>query len=111
MSAYFQEVRKLEGTFDGLELTHVLWNNNNEADELAKMGSKRTSVPTGVFIEQHHQPTINEEAIEPAIKPTKTEVFAINHDWTTLYLNYLLRDELPEDGAEVERIARCSRRY
>src|SRR6266542_1318566 len=41
ISAYYQEVRKLEGTFDGLELTHVLWNNNKEADELAKMGSRR----------------------------------------------------------------------
>ena len=40
MSTYCQKVRKLEGTFNGLELTHVLRNNNNEADELAKMGSK-----------------------------------------------------------------------
>src|SRR5438128_1610106 len=45
MSAYCQEVRKLEGTFDRLELTHVLRNDNNEADELAKMGSRQTPVP------------------------------------------------------------------
>ena len=45
MSAYCQEVQKLEGAFDGLELTHVLRNDNNEADELAKMGSKRTPIP------------------------------------------------------------------
>src|SRR5437868_12515668 len=50
MSAYFQEVRKLEGTFDGLDLTHVLHKDNNEADELAKMGSKWTPVLTGVFV-------------------------------------------------------------
>src|SRR5207244_6757712 len=30
MSVCCQEVQKLEGTFDGLELTHVLRNNNNE---------------------------------------------------------------------------------
>src|SRR5207237_3606156 len=65
MLAYCQEVRKLEGTFDGLELTHVLRNDNNEADKLAKMGSMRTTVPIGVFIQQLHQPTINEEATEP----------------------------------------------
>src|SRR5437763_9427204 len=59
MLAYCQEIRKLEGTFDGLELTHVLWNDNNEADELAKMGSKWTPVPAGVFIQQLHQPTIS----------------------------------------------------
>ena len=78
MSAYCQEVRKLEGTFDGLELTHVLRNDNNEADELAKMGSKRTPVLTGVFVQQLYQPTISEEATEPVNKPIKAEVFTIN---------------------------------
>src|SRR5438128_899114 len=87
MSAYCQEVRKLEGTFDGLELTHVLRNDNNEADEVAKMGSKRTPVPTGVFVQQLHQPTISDEAAEPATKPIEAEVFAINPDWITPYLN------------------------
>src|SRR5947207_5453646 len=51
MSAYYEEVRKLKGTFDGLEITHVLWNDNNEADELAKMGSRWAPVPIGVFIQ------------------------------------------------------------
>src|SRR6266542_1747229 len=111
MLAYYQEVRKLEGTFDGLELTHVLQNDNNEANELAKTGSKRTPVPTGVFVQQIHEPTISEEATEPVNKLIQAEVFTINPDWTTPYLNYLLRNELPEDRAEAERIARHSRRY
>src|SRR5438105_6203690 len=111
MSAYYQEVTKLEGTFDGLELTYMLRNDNNEADELAKMGSKWIPVLTGVFVQQLHQPTISEEATEPINKPIEAEVFTINPDWTTLYLNYLLRDELPEDRAEAERIARRNRRY
>src|SRR5207253_1605523 len=111
MSAYYQEVRKLEGTFDGLELTHVLRNDNNEADKLAKMGSKRTPVPTGVFVQQLHQPSISEKATEPVNKLIEAEVFTINPDWMTPYLNYLLRDELSEDRAEAERIALRSRRY
>src|SRR6266540_3116837 len=41
----------------------------------------------------------------------EAEVFVINPKWTTLYLNYLLNDELPKDRAEAEHIARCSRRY
>src|SRR5437764_2285831 len=69
ISAYCQEVRKLEGTFDGLELTHVLRNDNNEADELAKIGSKQTPAPTGVFVQQLYQLTISEEATEPVNKP------------------------------------------
>src|SRR5438132_9654358 len=111
MLAYCQEVRKLEGTFDGLELTHVLWNDNNEADELAKMGSRWALAPPGVFIQQLHQPTITEESAEPADKPPAEEVLVINPEWTAPYLNYLLRDELLEDRAKAERITRCSRRY
>ena len=94
------------GHFDGLELTHVLRNDNNEANELAKMGSKQTSVPASVFVQQLHQSTISEEPIEPANKPTEAAIFMINPEWTTLYVNYLLNDELPEDQAEAERIAR-----
>ena len=78
MSAYCQEVRKLEGTFDGLELTHVLRNDNNEADELAKIGSRRAPIPTGVFVQQLHHPTISEGSAEPADKPPAEEVFIIN---------------------------------
>ena len=78
MSAYCQEVRKLEGTFDGLELTHVLRNDNNKADELAKMGSRRASAPPGVFVQRLHQPTISEEPAEPADKPPTEEVLVIN---------------------------------
>src|SRR5207237_3179121 len=55
--------------------------------------------------------TISEEATELVNKPIEAEVFSINPEWTTPYLNYLLRDELPEDWAEDERIARHSRRY
>src|SRR5438105_2047644 len=105
MSAYCQEFRKLEGTFDGLELTHVLRNDNNEADELAKMGSRRALVPTGVFVQQLDQPTISKESAEPPKKPLEAEVFVISPEWTTPYLHYLPYDELLEDWAEAERIA------
>src|SRR6266542_916767 len=111
ISAYCQEVRKLECTFDGLELTHVLRNDNNEADELAKMGSKWTPVPNGVFVQQLHQPTISEEAVEPATTQIEAENIAIEPDWTAPYLKYRLREELQEDLNKAERIARHRRRY
>ena len=75
------------------------------------MGSKRAPIPTGVFVQQLHQPTISEESVEPSGKPIEAEIFMINPEWTTPYLNYLLHDELPEDQAEAESIARRSRRY
>ncbi len=49
MSAYRQEVHKLEDKFDGLELTHVLRHNNEAADRLANFGSKREASPFDVF--------------------------------------------------------------
>jgi ribonuclease HI len=41
MATYYQEVHKLEDTFDGLELNHVPRWLNEAADELAKMASIR----------------------------------------------------------------------
>src|SRR5438132_8291656 len=75
ISAYCQEVRKLEGTFDRLELTRVLRNDNNEADKLTKMGSRPAPVLTGVFVQQFHQLTISNKPAEPADKPPEAEVF------------------------------------
>ena len=77
MSAYCREVRKLENRFDGLELTHVLRNDNADADELAKMGSRRAPVPTGVFVQQLHQPSIREEPPDQAREQPVAEVFSI----------------------------------
>src|SRR6266540_3355451 len=69
------------------------------------------SSPPGVFVQQLHQPTISKESAEPTDKPPAEEVLVINPEWTALYLNYLLRDELPEDRAEAEHITRRSQRY
>ena len=66
MSTYCQEVRKLEGTFDELELTHVLQHDNNEADELAKMGSKRTrSRPVSSFNSSTSRPSARRQLNQP----------------------------------------------
>ena len=35
----------------------------------------------------------------------------INPEWTTPYLDYLLKDELPEDRVKAERITCRSRKY
>ena len=39
MAAYYQEVRRLEDKFDGLELNHILRRLNEAADALAKAAS------------------------------------------------------------------------
>jgi ribonuclease HI len=39
MDAYCKEIRKLEGKFYGIEYTHVVWDKNQAADALSKLGS------------------------------------------------------------------------
>ena len=45
MDTYCKAVRRLEEKFEGLELNHVLRKYNEAADALAKMASKRATVP------------------------------------------------------------------
>ena len=49
MEAYCNAVRRLEDKFDGLELNHVPCKYNEDADELAKIASGRTTVPPNLF--------------------------------------------------------------
>jgi ribonuclease HI len=49
MEAYCDEVWRLEDKFYGLELNHIARRYNETADELAKIASGRTTVPSNVF--------------------------------------------------------------
>ena len=69
MDAYCQEIRKLEAMFYGLEFHHVPRDDNVVADVLSKLGSKRSIVPPGVFVQALNSPTVKMEE-EPPTKPT-----------------------------------------
>jgi hypothetical protein len=58
MEAYYDEVRRLEDKFYGLELNHVARWYNETADELAKIASGQTTVPPDVFSQDLHQPSV-----------------------------------------------------
>jgi ribonuclease HI len=47
--AYKNLYHYLEGTFDGCEVSHISRNSNEEADNLANIGSQCLPVPSGVF--------------------------------------------------------------
>ncbi|XP_066374497.1 uncharacterized protein [Miscanthus floridulus] len=57
MMAYFQEVRKLEDKFQGIELHHIPRRDNDAADFLAKLAARRDPSPSGVFINDIHEPS------------------------------------------------------
>jgi ribonuclease HI len=77
MLLYCQELRKLENNFDGLEYMHILRGKNEIAYELAKIGFNRSMVPTGVFLQELHEPSI----LKALAKATK--VVDISGDYAT----------------------------
>jgi hypothetical protein len=105
----------LKGTFDGCEVSHVSRASNEEADNLANIGSQCLPVPQGVFWE---------EIIERSIKNSKTsttegqtigsgagktstaepdEVMMIEETWMQPYLAYMINKTLPEDMVEAKK--------
>ena len=121
-------MRKLEKKFEGLELHHIPRLKNQAANDLAKIGSKRKAISSGVFLEHIHTPSVKEypfteEAPQPksATDPTEVEVpvvvdlvmevLVITPEWTVPYIAYILRKELPEDEGEARQIIRRSKAF
>jgi hypothetical protein len=74
MEAYCDEVRRLEDKFYGLELNHIARRYNETADELAKIASGRTTVPSDVFSRDLHQPSVKtDDAPEPEAPSAQPE--------------------------------------
>ena len=60
MTGYCNAVRKLEKKFDGLELHHIPRIKNQAVDDLAKIVSTRKPIPSNVFLEHLHTPSVQE---------------------------------------------------
>jgi hypothetical protein len=129
MEAYYDEVRRLEDKFYGLEVNHVARRYNETVDELAKIASTRTTVPPNVFSWDLHQPSVKtndtpepEKVSAQPEAPSAPEGEALrieeerngvtpNQNWQTPYLQYLHRGELPLDRAEARRLARRAKSF
>ena len=61
MMACYQEIRKLENNFEGIEYEHILRGCNETANELAKLGSSRGAIPPDIFLHRLDQPSIKKE--------------------------------------------------
>jgi hypothetical protein len=132
MIAYRAMYDKLEGNFEGCEVTHIGRESNEEADNLANIGSKCFPIPPGVFFEEIFKCSVK---IKPAIDPALATRSRANHSgsapaagkedpskqtatvmlveavWTKPYLAYLIRGELPEDTIQHRQIMRRSRAF
>jgi hypothetical protein len=118
MIAYRAMYDKLEGDFEGCEVMHIGRESNEEADNLANIGSKCLPISPGVFFEEIFERFVN---IQPVIDPVlathsgakqtnpttaagtedlskeSAKVMLIKAVWTKPYLANLTRGKLPED--------------
>ena len=67
MDAYYSEIRKFEAKFYSLEFYHVPKDDNVAADVLSKLGSKRSIVPPGVFVQALNSLTVKMEEEPPTV--------------------------------------------
>jgi hypothetical protein len=133
MITYHALYNKLEGNFEGCEVTHISRESNEEADNLANIGSKCLPIPPGVFFKEIFEQSakIKPAAVDPGLAtcsranrsedapaaekegPSKqtAAVILVEAVWTKPYLAYLIRGELPEDTIHRRQVMRCSKAF
>jgi ribonuclease HI len=120
MTAYKNLYYYLEGTFDGCEVSHVSRASNEEADNLANIGSQFLPIPQGVFweeiikrsIKNNKVLTTEEQVQHQAIgsgagnrgTSEPEEVMMIEETWMQPYLAYMVNKTLPKDTVQAKRI-------
>ena len=109
MGKYCTAVRKLEDKFEGLEFHHVERDRNTAADALSKLGSSRTQVPPGVFVQEVLRPSISADRAEECNTLSQPEPNP--DDWREPIIRYIRNEEEPDDKNTAERIARQSAHY
>jgi hypothetical protein len=125
MMMYHQELHKLENNFNGLEYHRVLHRWNEVANELAKIGLNRATVPPVVFMQELHEPSISKtlfkaikdaesvEGVAPSNdnEPESPNVMIVRLNWCTPFMMYLKTGDLHEDKDERERLRRWAGHY
>jgi ribonuclease HI len=109
MGKYCTAVRKLEDKFEGQEFHYVERDRNTTADVLSKLGSSRTQVPPGVFVQEISHPNISLDQAEECNTLSQPELDSGN--WRRPIIKYIKNEEEPDDKNTTERIARQSAHY
>jgi ribonuclease HI len=109
MGKYCTAVRKLEDKFEGLEFHHVERDRNAAADALSKLGSSRTQVPPGVFVQEVPRSSISMDRVEEC--NTLSQLESNSDDWREPIIRYIKNEEEPDDKNTAERGARQSAHY
>jgi ribonuclease HI len=132
MIAYQAMYDKLEGEFEGCEVTHIGRESNEEADNLANVGSRCLPIPPGVLFEEIFERSVKIKPVTDPALATRSgarqastapatgiddlpkdagTVMLVEATWTKPYLAYLLRGELPEDPIHRRQVMRRSKAF
>jgi hypothetical protein len=130
MTVYRNLYYYLEGTFDGCEVSHISRASNEEADNLANIGSQCLPIPPGVFWEEIVKRSIKDNKTLSPGEPSQhvtagsgasklgtestaepEEVMMIVETWMQPYLAYMMNKTLPKDTVETRRIIRRSKAF
>ena len=118
MDAYVAEIQKLENKFSGLEIHHVIRDNNVGADVLSKLGSTRAAIPPGVFVHELHHPSVkvqSQQATDEEAPTTVREVLMIKEDRWIQFIDFIKEFKLPPHvdakSAEAARIIKRSKGF
>jgi ribonuclease HI len=72
MIAYRAMYDKLKGEFEGCEVTHICTESNEEADNLANIGSRCLPIPPGVFFEEIFERSVKIKPVTDLALATRT---------------------------------------
>jgi hypothetical protein len=132
MTTYMNLYYYLEGTFDGCEVSHISRASNEEADNLANIGSQCLPIPPGVFWEEIIERSIkglfskkfdsrgtklaSDDRLGAGKPGTESRgepegVMMIEETWMQPYLAYMMNKTLPEDTVEARRIIEGSKAF
>jgi len=115
MDLYCKEIRKWESNFYGIEYIHVVWDKNQSADALSKLGSSRAQIPQGVFIQDIHAPCVGTDLVEK--QPNEAMLIddatpaTSSPDWRTPFIRYISDGSGFQDKTENECLIRRSKNY
>jgi hypothetical protein len=85
---------------------------NVGTDVLAKLGSDRAFVPSGVFVQELTQSSITEVIDHSGDTPTPDrQVLTVNPTWTQVFIDYIKEQNLPSNKVEAEQVTWRSKNY
>jgi ribonuclease HI len=112
MAAYRATIDKMEESFIGYEVHHIKRADNNVANALFCLGSSCKAVPSDVFLEHLHKPSVKGvDSNYPESSDPPLQVMIVAPDWTVPFLEYLVDRKLSTDEFKSQKIVHHSKGY